>query len=565
MEAEKDDNRTLEAAYWDDVFRDHTAGGGIEWLLSWRSAGRFWAPSLPTDPAAVSIAVGTGNSTFPLELHAEGFCPQLACSDFSAEVIAQMNAAPGARSGCTFCVEDARKLSYASGSVDCYLDKSLFDCMYWAAEREKSLSNMVREAWRVLKPGGVALIMTQRTPYEVAPYLCQQKLVWSSVEFVPIAAKCDNDANMAVLPGAPACVEHLFDNYFGPEDFFEIVFLYICRKAACGGAASAAVTPEDIRLVDDATMTRLYEFPPRDAEGNEMPLREQTRKRSHEEGGPAAGDDRKSDDRKRPRRALDAADESAPAGSDAGDDADADSSDYPAVCAFADSIPMLLQWGKCIRLSDKLDAENGIVVLDDFLPETVANQARAMLRGLPDGKWSLNADAGANDDTPHSFMSCASARDPAFSALLRCFWALLPDRMPSFSVAKYGQADHIALHDDAMVLGAATTTTTRAEGDRGGSGDSRADGAPAHILSRDVALAYYLVDDEWDTNVDGGEFLDWGPTTEKFESPVHHAAKFNRLVAFRVPRWHEVTAVMATRPRLSVFGWFLAEGDLYEE
>ena len=106
-----------------------------------------------------------------------------------------------------------------------------------------------------------------------------------------------------------------------------------------------------------------------------------------------------------------------------------------------------------------------------------------------------------------------------------------------------------------MVLGAATAT--------GGEGEGSDGGASAQILSRDVAVAYYLVDDEWDASVDGGEFLDWGPTTEKFESPVRHTAKYNRLVAFRVPRWHEVTAVMATRPRLSVFGWFLAEGDLY--
>ena len=35
--------------------------------------------------------------------------------------------------------------------------------------------------------------------------------------------------------------------------------------------------------------------------------------------------------------------------------------------------------------------------------------------------------------------------------------------------------------------------------------------------------------------------------------------RFNTLVAFRVPRWHEVTPVEAGAPdggRLSVFGWF---------
>ena len=36
------------------------------------------------------------------------------------------------------------------------------------------------------------------------------------------------------------------------------------------------------------------------------------------------------------------------------------------------------------------------------------------------------------------------------------------------------------------------------------------------------------------------------------------------MVAFRIPRFHEVTPVAAPRPRLSVFGWFLKPGKTYE-
>lgn len=43
-----------------------------------------------------------------------------------------------------------------------------------------------------------------------------------------------------------------------------------------------------------------------------------------------------------------------------------------------------------------------------------------------------------------------------------------------------------------------------------------------------------------------------------------YVPQFNSIVAFQVPRFHEVTAVTTQRPRYSIFGWFLKPGKLYE-
>ncbi len=44
-----------------------------------------------------------------------------------------------------------------------------------------------------------------------------------------------------------------------------------------------------------------------------------------------------------------------------------------------------------------------------------------------------------------------------------------------------------------------------------------------------------------------------------------YVPEFNSLVAFKVPRYHQVTAVASSeRPRYSIFGWFLQPGKLYE-
>ncbi len=54
---------------------------------------------------------------------------------------------------------------------------------------------------------------------------------------------------------------------------------------------------------------------------------------------------------------------------------------------------------------------------------------------------------------------------------------------------------------------------------------------------------------------------------------VAHVPTFNTLCAFRVPRWHAVTplaapphgaSASAAPRRLSLFGWFLQPGELYE-
>ena len=43
-----------------------------------------------------------------------------------------------------------------------------------------------------------------------------------------------------------------------------------------------------------------------------------------------------------------------------------------------------------------------------------------------------------------------------------------------------------------------------------------------------------------------------------------YVPQFNSVVAFRVPRYHQVTPVSSTHPRYSVFGWFLQPGQLYD-
>lgn len=288
------DNETLHAAYWDGVFGD--TAEPTEWLLSYASSGRFFRtalerglashgpaaagalrgdvericglPALPRDPSLLqTLIVGCGNSPFSVELAAEletskiCGCGDIIASDFSSTVVAQMKArysssstsssssslasaaaaapSPAQSSSVVWEVQDARRLSYADASCIAYVDKSLVDCISYAADCAPALKELFAEAYRVLAPGGVALFLTQSGPDVLEPFLDQ---TWHSCAFVPIAAECDAEGN--VLPTARCVTDDEIDAAFGETaeegDDFETILLYICVKPLEGAAKGTA-------------------------------------------------------------------------------------------------------------------------------------------------------------------------------------------------------------------------------------------------------------------------------------------------------------------------------------
>jgi len=113
----------------------------------------------------------------------------------------------------------------------------------------------------------------------------------------------------------------------------------------------------------------------------------------------------------------------------------------------------------------------------------------------------------------------------------------MPENLATFSAGKYEKSHHIAPHDDRAYT------------------DVLMDGGKKVKCSREIAVIYYLTKG-W-TEEMGGTLVDI-PTKNRY------VPEFNSLIAFTIPRFHEVEAVIADRPRYSLFGWFLQEGILYD-
>ncbi|KAK3238521.1 hypothetical protein CYMTET_51474 [Cymbomonas tetramitiformis] len=183
-----------------------------------------------------------------------------------------------------------------------------------------------------------------------------------------------------------------------------------------------------------------------------------------------------------------------------------------------------------------LNENNGLVKIENFLPDFVAEGALKAVESIPEEEWEITEanHTYEDNDIQHKFWSTEDAE--AVADLRRVLWMLLPKKFPSFSAARYCKSNHIAKHDDRAHIPI-----------------GMADGE-VEIYSREFAAIYYLTKD-WKHQY-GGQLMDLA--TGDAYSP-----EFNSLIVFRVPRDHMVTAVKTAMPRYSIFGWWLEQGELY--
>ena len=198
----------------------------------------------------------------------------------------------------------------------------------------------------------------------------------------------------------------------------------------------------------------------------------------------------------------------------------------------------VMGWVGKYNLDELLEHGGGLVKIPNFFPGFVAEGMLEVLESIPGRHWNVTEATRdvASNNIAHKFWSSKTA--PGVEAIGRAISILQPGRLHSgFSAGKYEQSNHIEPHDDRAYT------------------DVFLDGNVKVKCSRAIAVIYYLTRD-WSPSF-GGHLKD-------IATGNTYVPEFNSLIAFRIPRWHEVTAVTAARARYSLFGWFLTEGILYD-
>jgi Rps23 Pro-64 3,4-dihydroxylase Tpa1-like proline 4-hydroxylase len=192
----------------------------------------------------------------------------------------------------------------------------------------------------------------------------------------------------------------------------------------------------------------------------------------------------------------------------------------------------LNRWLERYHLEEDLAQSSGLIKISNFLPNKVALKLYDIVRTVSEEEWRVTQ---ADDDVSHNnirHLFSSSKSFPNCGAIFNIFRRLAPSYESTFSIGNYRTGHFIDPHDDRAHV--------------------EIDG---ELFSRYIAAIYYLTPD-WQAK-DGGALID-------METKSRYVPEFNSLIAFKVPRWHQVETVTSQeKARYSVFGWFLKKGRLY--
>jgi ubiquinone/menaquinone biosynthesis C-methylase UbiE len=184
-----------EMGYWDKRYEATADGNSYDWYMGWKRLKKTIVEKLSgasegkVDAASVhTLMVGCGNSEMSADMYEDGFT-SIMSFDYSEVVIRKMKEKHGdATPGMEFEVADARDLRYDSASFDLVVDKGTLDAILCGGNSGSNSKAMLSEVARVLKPGGVFVIITYGEPDSRLEHLESPRYGWT-VEHELVGAK----------------------------------------------------------------------------------------------------------------------------------------------------------------------------------------------------------------------------------------------------------------------------------------------------------------------------------------------------------------------------------------
>ena len=168
--------------FWDERYAAKGDGPTFDWYQDWSTLESVLSPYLGADPLNFEILIpGCGNSRLGADLYNKGYL-NITNVDSSEVVVKQMEDRFRDLDQMEFTTMDARDLNVLpDNTFDLIIDKALFDALLCSDDNIISVNKLVREMLRVLKPGGVYLMISHGPPDTRVGYLRRpaQGLTWS--------------------------------------------------------------------------------------------------------------------------------------------------------------------------------------------------------------------------------------------------------------------------------------------------------------------------------------------------------------------------------------------------
>ena len=145
--------------YWEKRYANDGAEETFEWYLPYSHGIRELLAQVAKHDERI-LVIGCGNSTMSEEMYDDGF-KNLVSTDVVPRILRRMRQRSRHREGLVFEQQDATQLTYEDASFDVVIDKGTIDAIDVGP---KNVPNVVREAHRVLTPGGRFIVFSSIAP-----------------------------------------------------------------------------------------------------------------------------------------------------------------------------------------------------------------------------------------------------------------------------------------------------------------------------------------------------------------------------------------------------------------
>ncbi|KAH9569012.1 hypothetical protein CY35_03G109600, partial [Sphagnum magellanicum] len=214
--------------YWDNRYSQDTST--FDWYQ--RYAGVAPLINMYIPKSSKILMVGCGNASISEDMVSDGY-QDIVNIDISAVVIEAMREKYKDMHQLQYQRMDVQEMkAFKDGQFDSVLDKGLLDSLMCGTSAPCSVSTMLQEVHRVLKPGGVYLLITLGEPRLRLPHLKAENCLWEVLFHViskPGSMRTDESTSKLLTDQVLLNDDLTFGPLFKMEDP-DLHYVYVCIK-----------------------------------------------------------------------------------------------------------------------------------------------------------------------------------------------------------------------------------------------------------------------------------------------------------------------------------------------